>query len=561
MTPEGERFEDTLSASSTSSSAAKDARRAGPTLELGEGAAFASDFRIVRPLTAGGMGAVYVARQESTQKLRALKLMHPQLVADKKMRDRFEQEAKIVSLIKSDHVVEVIGAGVDVATGIPYLAMELLEGQDLYAYVAGHGPVPPSELVSIFEQVGHALSAAHAAGIIHRDLKPENIFLTRSQGVTATRVVKLLDFGIAKILAQATMPTSILGTPLWMAPEQTDPRAEITVRTDVWSLGLIAFWLLTGREFWASVHLPGVSVQAVMRELLFEPIPPASERAHELGCEVELPRGFDGWFRRCVHRDASARFESVEAMLARLRSVTAGEVEVSEASEVARDLVSKRDERSAAGITARTARESLETRARPSIALVALATAGFALLGAFVLAWALGLVDLGPRNRSARSSTIAQVESSAAPSSLVTPTAVSTPLVVVARPVQSEAPAPMRSVSPIVSARVHASTKPRNLPAPVASVATPARAFNYDEANAIINNHKRLAEEGCFGRPGPPAISVVINYDNNGFPNVSMDVEARVSDAGSCVWSYMMGAKVSAYDGPPVSLSTAVSIR
>jgi tRNA A-37 threonylcarbamoyl transferase component Bud32 len=262
------------------------------------------------------MGAVYIAEQITTGKLRALKLMHPQLVADAKQRERFEQEARVGALIPSDHVVQVIGAGIDQASGAPWLAMELLDGQDLAAHINEHGPFSVADTRAIFVQICHGLGAAHSVGVVHRDVKPENIFLARAKSASDPMAVRILDFGIAKVAAEAkTMATAALGTPLWMAPEQTDPRARITPAADVWSLGLIAFAMLTGRVYWKAASDPMAAMTALMREMLFEPIGPASLRAAELGFEGSLPVGFDAWFARCLEREPAARFQSAsEAM-------------------------------------------------------------------------------------------------------------------------------------------------------------------------------------------------------------------------------------------------------
>ncbi|MEJ7733422.1 MAG: protein kinase [Polyangiaceae bacterium] len=289
--------------------------------QVAEGAIFAGDFRVLRPLSAGGMGAVYVAEQLSTGKPRALKLMHPQLVADARLRERFEQEARVGALIQSDHVVQVIGAGVDAPSGMPWLAMELLEGEDLAHYLRRRGHVSPAELCEVFRQLCHALGAAHAVGVVHRDLKPENIYLARSQSSAAPTALKVLDFGIAKVVADAKhTSTATIGTPLWMAPEQTDPRAPITPAADVWPLGLLAFWLLTGRVFWMVAHDPLSSMQAVLKELLLAPLPTASQRAAELGCGELIPPGFDEWFAACVARDPTERFANANDVRAALRA-------------------------------------------------------------------------------------------------------------------------------------------------------------------------------------------------------------------------------------------------
>jgi eukaryotic-like serine/threonine-protein kinase len=276
--------------------------------ELQPGAIFASDFQVERPLAKGGMGAVYVARQLSTGRARALKLMHPMLASDEGMRRRFEQEAQVGSHIKSSHVVEVIAAGVDAASGMPWLAMELLEGEDLGQHVARLGPRPFTEVAAVFSQLCHALAAAHDVGVVHRDLKPENVFLARSLQQGVPTLVKLLDLGIAKIVAE-TSPrhTQAVGTPLWMAPEQMG--GSVGPQADVWALGLLAFWMLTGKHYWrAAASLAEGSLLGVLREVASDPLEPPSLRAPALGVAIPLPAGFDAWFARCVARDAQTRF-------------------------------------------------------------------------------------------------------------------------------------------------------------------------------------------------------------------------------------------------------------
>jgi len=274
------------------------------------GQVFARDFRVLGPLKEGGMGAVYVVDQVSTGERRALKLMHAALVADPRQRARFEQEARIGSLIRSDHVVKVIMAGVDEATGLPFLAMELLEGTELEALILSRGRMDLGELSIVLSQLCHALAAAHASGIVHRDLKPENIFIASSQRADVPFTVKVLDFGIAKVVAEMKQgsSTQTVGTPIYMAPEQANPRAAITPATDVWALGLIAFRAITGKLFWLSANQEEFSLHAVMAEVLMQPIPSVSERAAELGVGALVPVGFDAWFAACVNRAPAERY-------------------------------------------------------------------------------------------------------------------------------------------------------------------------------------------------------------------------------------------------------------
>jgi len=284
---------------------------------LSPGLVIANDFRIESPLSKGGMGAVYLVRQISTGKPRALKVMLPHLVANTDLRRRFELEARVAASIDSDHVIEVYAAGVDAATGYPYLVTELLDGSDLAHRVQENGPLPVDDLLFVLGQAFHAIRAAHAVGVVHRDLKPENLFWARSRRADARLVVKVLDFGIAKVVVDAGGgPTAAMGTPLWMAPEQTR-RGPVTLAADVWSLGLVTFFLLTGRCFWRTPNTGGDAIH-LLREITNDAIPAASERARELGCGGKIPEGFDHWFSRSVAREVTERFTEAGAQWAAL---------------------------------------------------------------------------------------------------------------------------------------------------------------------------------------------------------------------------------------------------
>ena len=278
---------------------------------LAPGTVIGGDYRIVSPLREGGMGAVYVAEQLSTGAQRALKVIQSDMVHDPNLRKRFEQEARVTARIASDHVVQVVGAGVDPNTFTPWMAMELLRGRTLAEAVEQGGPMAPEQVLEIFTQLCHALTAAHQAGVVHRDLKPENLFLAEAQRTSGSPYfVKVLDFGIARVRAEAkTARTIAVGTPLWMAPEQTTAGSNIGTWTDIWPLGLIAFWMLTGREYWRSTDSADPTV-SVMREILFDPLVPATQRARELGLGERFPASFDAWFARCVCREADGRYPS-----------------------------------------------------------------------------------------------------------------------------------------------------------------------------------------------------------------------------------------------------------
>jgi serine/threonine-protein kinase len=295
---------------------------------LQEGAVVGGDYRIVRPLAQGGMGAVYVVEQLSTGKQRAMKVMLPGLVRDAERRARFLAEAKISTRIESDNVVEVLGAGVDEATSTPWMVMELLEGDILPTVLTRYPTVPPDGVLEIVGQLCDALGRAHRVGIIHSDIKPDNVYIavSRRRGVPFT--VKVLDFGIARLVSdekRAARVTTPMGSPLWMAPEQTTRGSEITTATDVWPLGLLVFRMLSGKAYRRTANLPDdqVNLAALVMEILVHELPSASQRARELGAGA-LPPGFDAWFARCVVRDPAQRYPDANRAFSELEVALKG---------------------------------------------------------------------------------------------------------------------------------------------------------------------------------------------------------------------------------------------
>ncbi len=285
------------------------------TPRLAIGTVFADDYRIIGPLAEGGMGSVYRAEQLSTRKPRAIKVVHGRLLDDERSRARFVREATVAASIASEHVVEVIAAGIDRTTELPYLVMELLDGGDLAAVVKHRGHLSVDEVGALLRQLCHGLAAAHAAKVIHRDLKPENIFVAYPLHAGTAFTVKILDFGIAKVAQESKSVATLTGTvgsPLWMAPEQINNEA-LGSQTDIWALGLLAFWALTGQSYWRTARAERLTVQALFAEQLFRPIEPASVRAREFGMGAAIPPAFDDWFAHCVTRSPSDRFEEAGA--------------------------------------------------------------------------------------------------------------------------------------------------------------------------------------------------------------------------------------------------------
>ncbi len=280
---------------------------------LATGALFHGAYEVVRCIKAGGMGAVYEVLQKNTERRRALKVMLPSLVSDPEMRQRFELEAKVAAGIESEHIVETLDAGVDEATGMPFIVMELLKGEELGALLKARRRLPPDEVITLLHQAALALDRTHAAGIVHRDLKPENLYLTRRDDGSPR--LKILDFGVAKIVHDGTAnsnTTKSVGSPLYMAPEQIagDP---IGPHVDRYSLAHIAFTMLVGKPYWARERKSAQGLYPYLMLVARGAQTPASERARELG--VSLPPAFDTWFSKATALSPSDRFDGAAAQI------------------------------------------------------------------------------------------------------------------------------------------------------------------------------------------------------------------------------------------------------
>jgi serine/threonine protein kinase len=269
----------------------------------------------VRLIAKGGMGAVYEVEHARTGEHLALKVLLSGVGASPEVLERFKREARASARIKSEHVVRVIDA--DLApelNGAPFLVMELLEGTDLESKASA--PTDPATAVDWLRQIATAIDKAHRLDIVHRDLKPENLFLASQED--RSPIVKVLDFGIVKFGEKGgtiTGSDEILGTPRYMAPEQATPGTRVTAAADRYALGLVAYRLLTGENYYRG------DVLEIVAQLLYEPLRPASERHPALGT------AFDVWFARACHRVPEQRFatasEQVEALAAVLNpSVT-----------------------------------------------------------------------------------------------------------------------------------------------------------------------------------------------------------------------------------------------
>jgi len=282
------------------------------------GAEFAGRFRMGALLGRGSMGTVYEAERLADGAMVALKLSSL-TGGDGRARRRFAREADAATKIESPHVARALASGEDPASGCAWIAFELARGPTLDLYLRDHALLSLEAAARLLEQLGDALAAAHRAGLVHRDLKPENLRVDERDGAPHLMV---LDFGIAKefqgLDVSATAPG--LGTPLWVAPEQSREGYTAAPSADVWAFGLIAFFVLTGKLYW--LHAADASSLADLAlELLKSSIEPPSQRARALGVTRPLPRGFDAWFARAVAREPAARFADASEASAALKAV------------------------------------------------------------------------------------------------------------------------------------------------------------------------------------------------------------------------------------------------
>ncbi len=203
-------------------------------------------YELVRLIGKGGMGSVWEVRHTRTKQRLALKLLLSEMENESAAIDRFIQESQAAAAIGSDHIIFVTDAG-DTADGTPYMVMEYLEGVDLSQIMKRERPMDPQRAVNLIIQACEGLGAAHAAGIIHRDVKPANLFVTRKPD--GSERVKILDFGIARIQDTTKSMTStkaVLGTFLYMSPEQAESSKNVDARADVYSLGVTLYEMLAG---------------------------------------------------------------------------------------------------------------------------------------------------------------------------------------------------------------------------------------------------------------------------------------------------------------------------
>ncbi|MBN1611979.1 MAG: protein kinase [Polyangiaceae bacterium] len=275
------------------------------TIGLVQGETLAGKYRIDEVLGVGGMGLVVAAHHVQLDERVAIKFLLPSMLTNQEAVARFTREARAAVKIKSEHVVRISDVA-NLDNGTPYMVMEYLQGSDLGAWLKERGALPVEQAVEFVLQACEAIAEAHVLGIVHRDLKPMNLFvIRRPDGMLS---VKVLDFGISKVVRPGssasemsmTRTSTMMGSPLYMSPEQLHSSKDVDSRTDIWALGVILYELVTREPpFFAE----GVA-ELVTKILTVPPAPLRSKRP-------DVPAALEAVVLRCLEKDRTRRFESV----------------------------------------------------------------------------------------------------------------------------------------------------------------------------------------------------------------------------------------------------------
>jgi eukaryotic-like serine/threonine-protein kinase len=286
------------------------------------GQVIAEKYRVEGILGVGGMGVVLGARHLQLGQLVAIKVLSVSGDKQQGSIERFLREGRAAAALSSDHVVRIYDVG-QLPSGIPFMVMERLRGQDLASTLDEHTPMSIADAVEYVAQATVAIVEAHEVGIIHRDLKPSNLFLTRRSDGTAC--VKVLDFGISKQLTDGDTPTirsdltstrQVMGSPAYMPPEQVRDAKTVDHRTDIWALGVTLYELLTQRAAFDADTLPAVCA-AIAAD---PPVPVRTRRP-------EVPEALEAIVLKCLEKTPAQRFQTARALLAALRTFQGKSVE------------------------------------------------------------------------------------------------------------------------------------------------------------------------------------------------------------------------------------------
>jgi serine/threonine protein kinase len=267
------------------------------------GKIIAGKYALMEQLGEGAMGTVWLATHLNLNQRVAVKLISPELADSEQARARFDAEAKAAAALRSRFVVQIYDSGIT-DDGTPYLVMEYLTGESLEERVEAGGPLKLEYAVQIVAQVAKGLARAHAVSIVHRDLKPANVFLAQTED--GEEVAKILDFGVAKMKRDgpdqsATATGAVVGTPLFMSPEQARGLKTVDHRADLYSLGMVAYWMFTGQT-----AFEGEAFGDLILAICTKPLPVLNEVA------PWLPPELNDWFKIACALEPGDRYQSAE---------------------------------------------------------------------------------------------------------------------------------------------------------------------------------------------------------------------------------------------------------
>jgi len=274
-------------------------------VEVSTGVVIDQRYRVQRLVGRGGIGLVYLCHHEVLEKPVAMKVLRPEYADQPEVIERFVNEARAASAIKSKHIVNTLDIG-SLPSGAPYFIMEHVDAETLASILQKKHALPIAEALEIVRQMADGLGAAHTAGIVHRDLKPENVFIGHESNGAV--LVKIFDFGVAKVTrakSRLTHVGAIFGTPSYMSPEQARGQA-VDQRADIYALGVMLFEMLAGQ-----LPFDGEDPLAVMAQHVDAPVPPLKQT---LSGEA-VPPGVEAVVRRCLEKNRDDRYPSVAELL------------------------------------------------------------------------------------------------------------------------------------------------------------------------------------------------------------------------------------------------------